>query len=312
MKRFINKITILFLPLVMSLILVESYIVYHPNSFNTKAHFLNSNLENIEFLFFGSSHTDGNVNPKYISNSSANIAHGSQDIQLDSALFFKYSKRLKKLKKVIIELDYHTLEAKHNPDFYRFLWYYKYYDINLGDYKPYNKFSLYLSNTNYFNKYLIRQLNPFSKSSTSINKYGFTENTSGIFKKLNFNEEKIKKISKARGGKTSNINYEFNKSKIISIINYCDKNNIEVVFLKNPQYLTYTNSYIKEKEQRRTFFLDSLISNGKIKVLDYEFDKRFNVTDFNNGDHLNTKGAKKLSQLIDEELKKQVKTTIKK
>ena len=131
MKKFIKKTILISLPIIFIGMFIKIFISYYPNTFNTKANYLNSNLENIEILFLGSSHTQNGVNPKFIDISSANIAYGSQDYQLNSAIYFKYISRLKKLKKLIIELDYHSLEQKNNADYFRLPWYYKYHDINL-------------------------------------------------------------------------------------------------------------------------------------------------------------------------------------
>lgn len=305
MKKFITKTIIISLPIILIGISVELFISYYPNTFNSKANYLNSNLENIECLFLGSSHTQNSINPKFIDKSSANIAYGGQDYQLDSALCFKYFDRLKNLKKVFIEIDYHSLEARNNDDYFRLPWYYKYYDINLGNFKAYDKISLFFSNPSFFKNYLINNLNPLNKK-LIINKFGFVENDSDIFEKLFFNQKTIVKTSLKRLENRHNLvsigNFEFNKKKVKSIIDYCNANKIEVIILKNPQYFTYRNNYNKDKALRRSVFLDSLNSIEKIKVLDFETDIRFNVKDFKNDDHLNSSGAEKLSKLINEEI----------
>jgi hypothetical protein len=305
MKKFIKKTILISLPIIFIGMFIKIFISYYPNTFNTKANYLNSNLENIEILFLGSSHTQNGVNPKFIDISSANIAYGSQDYQLNSAIYFKYISRLKKLKKLIIELDYHSLEQKNNADYFRLPWYYKYHDINLGDFKPYNKISLFLSNPDFFKNYLIRKLNPQTKKFT-INKFGFVENDFGIFEKFNFDKVTIAETAltrlKNRHNSVSIANFDVNKEILELILDDCIAKNIEVIILKTPQYLTYRNNYNKDKLERRRILLDSLLSIGEIKVLDFETDVRFNVKDFKNDDHLNSKGAEKLSKLINEEI----------
>ena len=307
MKKFIVKTIYYLLPIILFGFFVELFISHYPNTFNTKASYLNSNLDNIECLFLGSSHTQNSVNPKFIAIPAANLAYGGQDYQLDSALFFEYVNRLKKIKRVFIEMDYHSLEKKNSSDYFRLPWYYKYYDINLGNFKPYIKLSLFLSNKSFFLNYLFNQLNP-SKKKIIINKFGFVENDSGIFEKLNFNKTTILQTSKARlksrHNSESMSNFEFNKFKILSIINYCLKNSIEVFILVNPVYKTYRDNYIKAKDERRWHFLDSLTLSGKVKILNFQSDNRFNVKDFKDDDHLNTKGAEKLSNIINDELGK--------
>jgi hypothetical protein len=305
MKKFITKTIFISLPIILIGIFIELFISYYPNTFNTKASYLNSNLKNIEYLFLGSSHTQNSINPKFLDLTAANVAYGSQDYQLDSAIFFKYINRLNKIKTVFIEMDYHSLEKKNDADYFRLPWYYKYYDINLYNFKPNDKMSLFLSNPSFFRNYLIDKMNPFNKH-LIINKFGFVENDSDIFEKLNFNATTIAQTSiarlKNRYTSESIANFEFNKIKILSIISYCDKNNIEVIVLKNPVYKTYRKNYIKDKEDRNRVFLDSLSLNRRIKLLDFEADSRFNIKDFKNDDHLNSKGAEKLSTFINDKL----------
>ena len=306
MKKFISNVLIVLFPLIICGILIELFISYYPNTFNTRAKYFISNVNNIECLFLGSSHTQNGINPKFIEIKSANISYGSQDYQLNSAIFFKYIKKLTKLNKVFIELDYQSLEHKNKSDYFRLPWYYKYYDVNLGNYKIYNKTSLYLSNPTFFKNYLIDKLNPNNKTHI-INNFGFLENDFGVFKELNFNEENIKKTFKARLKNRHNsesiANYKFNRSKITSIINYCNNNNIDVILLKTPAYLTYRNNYNEDKNERRRLFLDSLSLNKQNLILDFETDTRFNIKDFMNDDHLNPNGAMKLSTFINDQMK---------
>jgi len=305
MKKFIKKTIIISLPIIFIGVFVELFISYYPNTFNTKANYFKSNAQNIEILFLGSSHTQNSVNPKYIDISSVNLAYGSQDYELDAAIYFKYIDRLNKVNKVVIEIDYHSLEKKNKDDFYRLLWYYKYYNINLNNFKSYNKLSLFASNPVFFKNYLKNKLNPFNKKAI-INEFGFIENDSDIFEKFNFDKKTIIETSLTRLKNRHNIesiaNFEFNKEILKSLIDNCIKKNIQVIILKNPQYLTYVNNYNKEKIKRRNIFLDSLSSIEKIKILDFETDTRFNVNDFKNDNHLNSNGAEKLSKLINEEI----------
>lgn len=293
------------IPVVFICVLIELTILWYPNSFNLKAKHLNSNTAKIECLFLGSSHTQNAINPKLINIKSANLAYGSQDYQLDNALFFQYVDRLESLEKLFIEVDYHSLEKKNTADYFRLQWYYKYYDINLGDFNAIDKLSLFVSNKSFFKNYLINKLNPFNEKA-NINEYGFIENDSDIFEKMNFNEKSILKTAanRLKNNHTAQSieNFNFNRKKIVSVINYCLKNNIEVILLKNPMYLTYRDNYIKNKNDRRNTFVDSLLTNTKIKMLDFEADNRFTVNDYKNDDHLNSSGAKKIANFINASL----------
>ena len=306
MKKFIVKSTFIFLPILFTLIIFDLFISYYPNTFNTKAKYLKSNLENIECLFLGSPHTQNSINPRYIKAVSANISYGSQDYQLDSALFFQYIPKLKNLKNVFIEMDYPSLDKKNSSDYFRLSWYYRFYGIDLGNLKVYEKACMFISNKTFFLYDLINKINPTSKT-LKINKFGFVENDTDLFERLNFNKDIIENTAAERMKKKHDVesidNFNFNQKKLLSIIHYCSENNIRVIILKNPVYSTYSNFYLKSKNDRRLLFLDSLSTYKNITILDYEQDPRFHVTDFKNDDHLNSNGGEKLSKLINEDIK---------
>lgn len=306
MRKFIIKTFLISLPIILTGVFIELFISFYPNTFNTKAKYLTSNLDNIEILFLGSSHIQDDINPEFIDIPSANVAYSLQDYHLDSALYFKYVERLKKIDKVVIELDYHSLEEKNAQDYFGLLWYYRYYDINLDNFKAYNKFNLFYSNPKFFSNYLKRTLNPFNEKNR-INKFGFLGNDSDVFKRMNFDEKIIAETSikrlKNRHTSVSVDNFKSNKEILRLLIEDCFERNIQVILLKTPQYVTYRNNYNIERLKRRDSLVDSLLASGKIKLWDYEKDQRFGVTDFKNDDHLNSKGAEKLSKIINEELK---------
>jgi len=95
MKSFITKIAFFILPIFILLIGVELYFRNAPNAFIVKSNYLKENIGQIEVLILGSSHHQNGLNPKYFSKNTCNLANGSQDIKMDSALFFSNVKRMK-------------------------------------------------------------------------------------------------------------------------------------------------------------------------------------------------------------------------
>lgn len=301
MNKFIGKIFLFLLPIVLLGLAVELFIVYTPSAFNNKAHFLKNNKD-IQCLFLGSSHTQNAINPEYLHLKSANMAYGGQDYQLDSALFFNYIKSLPHLKYLFIEVDYFSLEEKQPKDYFMLPSYYYYHNINLTDLNVIYKFYLYGSAPRFFNNNIKQKLNP-PGFIYKTNRFGFTINEfRGPFEDCLYDDSLIKKSAKCRlknrHTKTSTANYIFNKSKVCSIIEYCLNNNIKVFLLKTPAYSTYKKNFNKIKLHRRDSFIDSLRNINSIGVLDFENDKRFIVRDFRDDDHLNPSGAKKLTKII--------------
>ncbi len=307
MTLFIKRIIFFSIPVVFVFVSIELFIYYSPNTFNAKAKFLKNNL-NIEALFLGSSHTQNSINPEYLEISSSNLAYGGQDVQLDSALFFKYIKNLSKLKYLILELDYHSLEEMNTPSYYGLPWYYRYHKIQLFNIPMSNKVSLYRSAPDIFMDDIIRKISPWGYK-YQINKFGFiTNDFPGIFIDMSYDSLKIVSSAvgrlKNRHAISSYYNFILNTRKMNSMIEYCLEKGIKVILLSNPVYLSYRNNYVKDKDNRRHLYLDSLSKLQNVFRFNFENDNRFFVNDFKNDDHLNPSGAKKYTLLVNECLKK--------
>lgn len=308
MKNFLIRLGwFLTLPIVFAL-MIEFSVLFIPNTFNIKKSFINEHSD-IELLILGSSHNQNAINPAYLSQKAANLAYGQQDIQLDAALFNIYAERLNDLQFLVLEIDYFTLDFFQNKDYFRLPWYYKYHGIEIYNINYFNKLSLYSSNPDFFNSYLLRKLNPWN-SQLEINEFGFvTKGNLGVFYNNNYDSLKINLISKERlkyvHKETSSIARKKNKIIINEIVNYCKLNKIEVIIVSSPMFITYRQNKIKTKDENRIKYIDSLSSdNLHVTHLNYESDQRFTITDFKDDDHLNPNGAKKFTQLLNRDLER--------
>ncbi len=300
MRKFIKKIALFLLPFIMLLMLVELVIMYYPNTFNIKAKYINNNKD-IEILFLGSSHIQNGVNPKYLSRKAANLAYGGQDYALDSALFFNYVSTLEQLKYVFLELGYHSREELRDATYFRNPWYCRFHDVSVFEVNLLNRISLYYSSPEFFNDYLYKTFIT-KEYAYDINEYGFIENDfAGRFQDLNYDVEEIKTTFNLVT-ENSIEKFTYNKRKLLSIVRYCNKNKIKVVLFKPPVFESYSNNYMLFKTERRDALIDSLRVDENIIVMDYEMDKRFDVRDFKNENHLNSAGAKKMSMIVNAEI----------
>lgn len=303
MKQFLIKSFWFLLPLLLIFTAIEIYIRNSQNAFITKAKYFHQNKDKIEVLVLGSSHSQNGINPKYFKNKTANLSYGSQDIQIDSALFFHYVKQMSRLKKVVFEIDYHRMDIQNEPSFYRFPWYYLYYGIEIQPVKLIHKISLYSSNTNFFNT-LIREHFNCNFQPQVINEFGFVEaNYTDDFLKLNYDKNKIEFSAddrlNSRHKELSVKKFNQNAARIRSIINYCKTHNIELYFFSSPLYKTYIERKIPSKDQKVKNYIHQLIYNEKINYYNFETSTKFKLDEFINDDHLNTKGAEKYSRLVD-------------
>ncbi|WP_067149412.1 hypothetical protein [Pseudotamlana agarivorans] len=312
MKKFIFKLIKFSLPVIVVVAIFFTYAEYtlycYPSAFQLKAKHFKQNKKNIDILILGSSHNQNAINPEIINDfSCSNLAFGGQDIRIDSALFNLVIKQLPKLKYIVLELSYHTLEHRNNINYHRNSLYLRFYNLNLFNRNINIKdYSIYLSKPNLYNRFL----NPFAKK-TSVNKYGFatelTSNTPELnrFENLKYNENLILNDTSnmfINRHKYEDIDaYKKNTSTICHLIDKCVNNDIIPIVISPPVYKNYFNSYIISKEKRRKDYINQILLKYPAMVyIDYEQDSRFIVTDFKDEDHLNPNGAKKFSMLLND------------
>jgi hypothetical protein len=303
MKPFIKKVLVFMLPLLVLFIGVELYFRHYKNAFAVKASFLNKNKSDIEVLILGSSHHQNALNPRFFSEKAANLAYGSQDIRIDSALFFNNVKELKNLKKVVFELDYHRLDIENSTDYFRHPWYYIYYGIDTAPIKFVNRISLYTSNPVFFNKNL---MNVFKRSykPQGINEFGYVEvNNLAIFRDMGYDSVRIGAEAKSRlhnkDHEISDKNFALNRKRLASITEYCKQHSIQVYFLSTPLYSTYRENMSAAKKARFDAFVTEFTRQYGVPFYDYSKNPRFTLKDFADDDHLNPRGAEKYSRIID-------------
>lgn len=307
MKPFIKKFLIFLIPLIICLIYIETYLQFYPSAFNIKAKYLKSNEKEITTLVLGSSHNQEALNPQFFTHEiAANMAFGGQDPQLDSRILNKYIDQLPKLKYVILELAYHTLESKDSYGNERNNLYLRFHGINNFGRRVYpDDYSIFLP----YPKLYVEFLNPFLEK-TPVNKFGFVTKLSKFeksiqrFNNLNFNAELInadrENLFITRHRYEDLAAYEINKLIFEDMVSVCVKHRVTPVILITPVYATYYETMIPAKKQRRDDFMNYLVNKyPSALVLNYENSGEFAITDFTNDDHLIPEGAKKFTIKVD-------------
>ncbi|MDF1673841.1 MAG: hypothetical protein P1U41_10055 [Vicingaceae bacterium] len=308
MNRFILHTTLFHTPIILIFILLELYACLPKTTFNQKANYINKHND-VSTLILGSSHNQKAFNPEHIDKKAVNLAFGFQDYELDSALLNRYLSKLNKLKYLVLEIDYHSLEYCNQSEYFRYGWYYYYHNINLTNLPIYYRFSLYISSPNFFNKKI--QKHKLAIFNQPINKDSFiTSNNfkTEYFSRKRYNLEKIIKSAKKRFEKKhiSEIStYNFNKNSQIleKMIETCVEKNIIPILVSTPLHKSFYVLKNKKKDLRRKKLIDKLLLKyNSLKYLDLENDSRFNTRDFSDEDHLNVNGSIKTTNILNKTL----------
>ena len=82
-------------------------------------------------------------------------------------------------------------------------------------------------------------------------------------------------------------------------VEFTEQNHIKLVLVTCPAYSSYTN-YLKKAQLHEMYKVIFDVKKGHSNVLYFDFLKHtsFNASDFFDGDHLNDRGAKKFSLML--------------
>lgn len=291
MRTFITRISLFLLPLLAITGLLEFSMKQIPNDYSNKRRYLDSNSNNIEIIFLGSSHTFFGINPKFITGVAFNASHVSQSIDYDYAILKKYENNWEKLECIILPIDYFTMFSRLSTgiEAWREKNYILYYDINKNSNLTENSelFTLGLSNT-------LKRIYSYYfdiTSSVSCSKLGFGKK---ILKAKNLELSGI--IAAKRHTILDENCFELNLKILQELIEFATKNNMKILFYTSPAYHTYVSNLNKTQLKMTINLINELVkNNSNCYYYNLLEDDSFDEQDYSDADHLNEIGAKKLS-----------------
>jgi len=288
------------LPILLVTVTLEMMLRAIPNPYQVKTAYIEANSDSIETLILGSSHAQFGINPEYISHTALNFANVSQTIDIDYELLNHLEPKLPNLKYVILRLSYATLyeQLALSNESWRLKEYNIYSTLRL-DTKVKHQFEI-LSvklNTN------VDRIVEFYVNDTYV--LNATEKGWGI--EANSKDAKDLEVTGIAVAKKHTIAdtslYAENVDYLNKIISKCKDENIKVLLVTTPTY----QSYISNLDPQQ---LESTITIGEQMGVKYDNCNYYNLLnspkftkqDFFDGDHLNEKGAKKLTEFLNQEL----------
>ena len=304
MKKYILKVLLYLIPLVIVFSLMEYRIGQAPNSYSYKRKCLEQQLDSIQVLVLGSSRALYGINPAYFTLKGFNLGNVSQSIYYDAHLTLKYVDRMPKLKYVLINLSYASLGATMSDgiESWRAYYYAQFWNITSPELKPmdiklYSK--IYLYPYNVLPGLLLRgpkarlieglNRNGFSILDTAKNEHNISDSLGK--ERVTFNENYYKAYHQAE-----------NIVCLENLLAELRKRNIQPVIIFPPAYNTFYKYVSPSIEQQNKNLLQSICNKYQVPVYNYFRDSRFVMRDFSDNDHLNFLGAAKFSKIINEEI----------
>lgn len=130
MRLFFKRFLFFLIPILLVLGLAELYLRHIPTSYKIKHTQLTASAGDIQLLILGNSHATYGLDPSLFTLNAFNIASVNQSLYYDKRITLKYIDELKKLKYVLISVDFHSLYF--SDEGFRDTWSYYGYGI---DYK---------------------------------------------------------------------------------------------------------------------------------------------------------------------------------
>ncbi|MCL1937498.1 MAG: hypothetical protein FWF52_03765 [Candidatus Azobacteroides sp.] len=292
MKNFLYRIFLFCIPVIIITIGLEIYVRNIPSQYKQKRDQLVANADSIEILILGSSHAGDDIDPNQFSLYAHNLAFASQSIYFDRKLAEKYLPVLRRLKYVLLTLDFNSLYYDHeeNRDFF----YKYYYDISYKK-RQFYKESLLQSFFVYTPEQTLSMI--FNNQNEVLVK--------GWRNKAGRNDEAVQSMEKSElraNGFNATVNSWKGGDSVLddleALINLLQSKNITPILITYPNYSTIRSFMDASVIERTQNIGNSLSQKYHIPYLDYFADDSFTVADFFNCDHLNAEGAAKLSKKI--------------
>ena len=302
MRKFIIKLLLVIVPLVIIALPLEYVLRQIPNDYMYKNEYLDNYSDDIEVLILGGSHSYYGINPDYFTAKTFNAGNVSQPLNIDLKILEKYQNNFKNLKTIIIPMSYPSLWAKldGSPESWRIKNYVIYQKI---DYK----FSLQNYMEIFGNKFNvnIRRLRAYhirGEDLVTSNKLGWgADNTSSKAKDLDKTgkEAALRHLIKNPTSKSVTNIFDENISILNSIISWGAENNVNIILLTTPVYKTYVEN-TNARQLEKTIEISNQLAEKYNNCIYFNFlnDTSFVAGDYYDADHLNEKGAEKFSILV--------------
>ncbi len=300
MKVFLRKILVFFIPIVIVWGALEWFYRTVPSNYTYKHKIIKERYNEIETLILGDSHAFFGVNPSYIDTETLNLANISQSLYMDQLLFEKHKDSLPNLQNVIITVGYYSLSKLKNTkgEIWRKYFYQNQMDLEIPLISPWDVKQYSLALTRRLNK-SISLVHAYLDEGTIIG--CDAKGWGDYYDSTNGQSLDVQSWVAAKRHEDFLFDFSENIGRLQAIIDACKKKNWNVYIVDMPVYhgyLSYLNQDKLEKVTNSCKVLEN--DNENVRYINLRQDYRIEDSDFYDPDHLNHKGAKKYTQIINQ------------
>jgi len=301
MKHLLYKIALFLIPIVLVWLAVEVFYRSAPNNYTFKYKQLEAQKASVETLIFGDSHAFFGINPEFLNTKSFNASNISQSLYFDELIFNKYLDEMPRLKTVVITIGYTSLSQQDNTseDVWRKYFYASQMDLEVPIVSSWDikKYSLAL--TRRFKKSVELSQKYHTEGSVigcDNSGWGHYYTVENSIKDIEVNAAYI-----AKKHEDGLLDFDVNLGRIKKILEKSALKSIDVKLV----FMPVSSAYAKQVNAAKVIAINTSLqelSKTNVNANYYNLfqDTRFDNSDFYDANHLNTRGAKKCSLIINE------------
>lgn len=295
MTLLFKKILLLSAPLLAFLFFAEVRLRTITTQFEKKKVEFEEKIPAVDLLILGNSHGENAIVPTLLSDSGYNLSLPSQSLFYNEKLLEKYLPKMKKLKQVIITVDYHSfyfvdqeLSAFNNDKFFGVSK--KYYDYRFTSENLSFFFFVYgaLPSLNYL----------MYKPKLPVPERGFEPLPGADSSVINAHNGSVRASShNALAVKDKKLKSLLLQS-LVKMIDLLKKQNIQVMLVSTPVFHTYYDDLNSDVLRNNKQVLDSISSTYDVPYFNFMQLPELEMADFSDNDHLSQSGAIKFTTLL--------------
>lgn len=306
MKRFLCRLVLFFLPLLLLAVVGELYARSIPNSYKYKHDWMEQHKDSVRTLILGGSSLYSAIIPDQLTNS-FNLSNSAQILEVDNWLITKYIDQCTNLRTVILPMDIINMfavgyEKRSSSDWNRAIYYNLYMDYNKNS--VFSKFHYEMACPQFMikkiAKYTFATINgrTFDYQCDSLGRgtyYKFEAKDS-----MKLSEKNVIRLFNHSDASNLQMRISINYNIIEEIVKKCKENNIRLILVSAPYWHIY-NQYV-DKERLQLFYnaVKSLKHRYGVEYCDYREDCRFvtNKKLFKDERHLSDEGADYFTKIL--------------
>jgi hypothetical protein len=308
MKNFLYKTFLFFVPVVLSIIVMELVIRSYPNVYKYKQSYLTSHKDEIEVLILGHSQLQSGIIPENFNLNCFSFAIDGQSLRYDLEIYEKFGDQLPNLKYVVLAIANFSLYfdmSRENVTSNRTVNYPIYLGLKSDEIPFYKKFEC--SSPGFQDKLKFILLKSYTSETrmTCLPLGNSTDTSRGVLEHNSW-------ISKAAAECTWQLNCITsgdkiklqNKERLLKLIEKCKSKGIKVILTTPPVatiYHTSIDAKIKTQLVETFNFCNDLSNNFKnVFYINLYNSPEFSDVDYSNPTHLNKDGALKFTKLVND------------